>query len=79
MIIHEFYYNDNNRSLYIEFSTEEDNNDFYRVLEISFDDIEFYSPEIIIESDMMDIDQDFIIDLLIEYLKENNLPEEISL
>ena len=73
MIIHEFYYNDNNRSLYIEFSTEEDNNDFYRVLEIGFDDIEIYSPEIIIESDMMDIDQDFIIDLLIEYLKENKL------
>ena len=79
MIIHEFYYNDDNRVLYVEFSTKEDKDDFYRVLELSFDDIVFYSPDIIEEYDLNEIESDFVIDLIVEYLKENDLPEELSL
>ena len=79
MIIHEFYYNDDNRVLYVEFSTKEDKDDFYRVLELSFDDIVFYSPDIIEEYDLREIESDFVIDLIVEYLKENDLPEELSL
>jgi hypothetical protein len=79
MIIHEFYYNDDNRRLYIEFSTDDDGDNFYRVLNLGFEDIEYYSPEIIVEEDMEDIDEDFVIELINQYSKENDLPEEKTL
>ena len=79
MNIHEYYYNDDNRMLYVEFSTKEDGDIFYRVLEMGFDDVEYYSPYIIIEDEMSDIDEDYIIELIEQYLKENDLPEELSL
>jgi hypothetical protein len=76
MIIHEFYYNDDNRRLYVEFSTDDDSDNFYRVLNLGFEDVEYYSPEIIVEEDMEDIDEDFVKELIIQYAKENDLPEE---
>jgi len=76
MIIHEFYYNDDNRTLYVEFSTDDDSDNFYRVLNLGFEDIEYYSPEIIVEEDMEDIDEDFVKELIVQYTKENDLPEE---
>lgn len=79
MNILEYYYNDDNRMLYVEFSTKEDGDIFYRVLELGFDDVEYYSPYIIIEDEMSDIDEDYIIELIEQYLKENDLPEELSL
>lgn len=79
MNILEYYYNDDNRMLYVEFSTEEDEDSYYRVLKLNYDDIEFYSPEIIDEDDMDSIDEDFVIDLIKQYLLNNDLPEEISL
>ena len=79
MNILEYYYNDDNRMLYVEFSTEEDGESYYRVLKLNYDDIEFYSPEIIDEDDMDGIDEDFVIDLIKQYLLDNDLPEEISL
>jgi hypothetical protein len=79
MIIHEFYYNDDNRTLYIEFSTDEDGDNFYRVLNLIFEDVEYYSPEIVVEEDMKDIDEDFVIELINHYSKENDLPEEKTL
>jgi hypothetical protein len=79
MNILEYYYNDNNRILYVEFSTKEDGDSFYRVLKLDFEEVEYYSPEIISEDEMEDIDEDFIKELIEQYLKENDLPEEISL
>lgn len=79
MKIHEHYYNDDNRMLYIEFSTQEDGDLFYRTIELSYQDIEFYSPEIINEDDLNDINDEFIIDLLNQYLTENELPDQIVL
>ena len=76
MIIHEFYYNDDNRRLYVEFSTDDDSDNFYRVLNLGFEDVEYYSPEIIVEEDMEDIDEDFVKELIVQYTKENDLPEE---
>ena len=76
MIIHEFYYNDDNRTLYVEFSTDDDSDNFYRVLNLGFEDVEYYSPEIIVEEDMEDIDEDFVKELIVQYTKENDLPEE---
>ena len=79
MNILEYYYNDNNRMLYIEFSTDEDGDNYYRVLKLNFEDVEYYSPQLVSEDDMEDIDEDFINDLIEQYLKENDLPEELSL
>jgi hypothetical protein len=79
MKIHDYYYNDNNRILHVEFSTKEDGDSFYRLLKLDYEDIEYYSPEIITEEDVEEFDEDFITDLITEYLKENDLPEELSL
>ncbi len=79
MKIHDYYYNDDNRILYVEFSTKEDSDNFYRILKLDYEQIQFYSPDIIDEEDIEELDEDFISDLITEYLKENNLPEEISL
>lgn len=79
MTIHEYYYNDNNRVLYVEFSTKEDGDTFYRVLELNYEDIVYYSPEIIVDGDLEEIDEDFIIELINGYSDENGLPEELTL
>ena len=79
MNIIEYYYNDDNRGLYVEFSTDGDGDSFYRVLQLNYEDIEYYSPEIVDELDLVDMDEDFIKDLIEQYLKENDLPEEKSL
>jgi hypothetical protein len=79
MNIIEYYYNDNNGRLYIEFSTKEDGDKFYRTIELGFDDIEYYSPNIITKKEMEDVDNDFLIELLDQYFKENELPEEETL
>lgn len=79
MNILEYYYNDDNRMLYVEFSTDEDEDSYYRVLKLNYEDIEFYSPKIIDEEDINGIDEDFVIDLIKQYLLNNDLPEEISL
>ncbi len=79
MIIHESYYNEDNRRLYIEFSTDEDGDSFYRTLELSYDEVEFYSPDIISEEDLLEIDDDYVIELVNQYLIDNDLPDEIIL
>jgi hypothetical protein len=79
MTIHEYYYNEDSRRLYVEFSTRKDGDRFYRVLELDYEDIELYSPDIIIEEDLMEIEEDYIIEVISEYLKSNDLPDEIVL
>lgn len=79
MNIIEYYYNDDTRRLYVEFSTKEDGDLYYRELELGFDDVEYYSPEIIEEEDLENIDEEFIIELINQYIKGNDLPEEKSL
>jgi hypothetical protein len=79
MNIIEYYYNENNRRLYIEFSTIGDKDLFYRVLELDYEDIEYYSPSMFYESELHNIEQDFVIELIEQYLLNNDLPEELSL
>lgn len=78
MNILEYYYNDNGM-LYVEFSTKEDGDQYYRILRLNFEDIEYHSPTIISKQDMNDIDEDFIKELLEQYLIDNDLPEELAL
>jgi hypothetical protein len=77
MIIHEFYYN--NRTLYVEFSTKEDGEDFYRILSLDYPEIVYYSVDIIDEGDIRDFEESSVIEIIENYLKENDLPEELSL
>jgi hypothetical protein len=79
MVIIEYFYNDDNRTLYVEFSTKEDKDKYYRVMELVFEDIEYNSPTIITEDEMDEIDEEFIIDLLTQYFENNELPEEKTL
>jgi hypothetical protein len=65
--------------LYVEFSTKEDGDSYYRVLKLDFEDIEYYSPDIIYEEDLNDIDEEFVINLINQYLLNNDLPEELTL
>lgn len=79
MKIHEFYYNEDTRRLYVEFSTKNDGDKFYRILELDYSEIEYYSPDIISEEDIVDIDKSSIIEIINQYLNDNDLPEEIIL
>jgi hypothetical protein len=74
MTIREFYLNEDTGGLYVEFSTKKDGDDFYRVLELTRNEIEYYSPTLL--DDDNEIDEDFISELLFEYSKHNELPEE---
>jgi hypothetical protein len=76
MYIREFYYNDDNRILYVEFSTDNDGDDTYRVLELTIEDVMYYSPSIIRENDMYKMEEDDVIELIDQYATENDLPEE---
>ena len=79
MNIIEYYYNDDNRMLYVEFSTDKDGDDSYRVLELIFEDVMYYSPNIMYEDDMYNMDESDVIELIDQYLIDNDLPEEQSL
>ena len=79
MFIHEYYYNEDKRVLYVEFSTKEDGDNFYRVLKLDYEDISYYSPDIIYESDLENLDEEYVIEIITGYLKDNDLPEELSL
>lgn len=76
MIIHNFFYNEDNQLFNIEFSLNTDDDNTYRSTSISFNDVQFYSPTLIDETDMRDIDNNFIIELLEEYFKDNEYPIE---
>jgi hypothetical protein len=77
MIIHEFYYI--NKRLYVEFSTKEDGDDFYRILELDYKSVIYYSVDIIREEDINEFEENSIIDVLGQYLIENDLPEQLTL
>jgi hypothetical protein len=79
MNIREFYYNDDNGMLCIEFSTKKDGDDSYRLLELILEDVMYYSPNIMYESDMYNMEENDIIELIEQYLLDNDLPEEQSL
>jgi len=79
MNIHEYYYNENGKNLYIEFSTKKDGDSFYRILELEYQDVMYYSPNIVAEDEINEVDEDFVIELIEQYLLNNDLPEELSL
>ena len=79
MTIHEYYYNEENRTLFVEFSIKSDGDEFYRELKLELNSIKYYSPTIIDNEILMNLDRDFISDLIKQYLEENEPPEQLSL
>lgn len=77
MKVFNFYYNTDTELLYIEFATNTDLDDSFRIIEISKNDIEYYSPVIINVDE--DIYEEEIIEILDEYFKNNELPETSEL
>jgi glutamate formiminotransferase len=65
--------------LFVEFSVEEDGDDFYRVMELSIDEIQIYSTELIDDEFMENIDEDSVIEIVENYLFQNGLPDQIIL
>jgi len=75
MEIIDYYYNEDEQILEIRFTTNPES-DFYRVSKLSLEEILYYTPTIIEEEDLVDIDTDFILELLSEYFEGNDLPPE---
>ncbi len=70
------YYNEDMKSLTIDFSLKEDNDEYYRTIDLSYDEIMYYTSEVIIETDLFELDDDFFIDIIENYLLTNDLPEQ---
>jgi RNAse (barnase) inhibitor barstar len=79
MRIHDYFYNEDTKRLYIEFSTIKDEDKFYRILDLDYSEIEYYSPELITEDDLIEMDISFLINLINVYINENGEPNEIIL
>lgn len=75
MKIREFYYDDYKERLFVEFSTITDGNDFYRTLDLGYEEVEYYSLTMVEPEDMLDIDETFVREVVVEYLKDNTPPE----
>jgi len=71
-----YYYDDISQILSIEFSLREDGDNFYRALSMEYSDIEYYSPIIFDEEDLLDLEESFVTDILDEYLNQNDPPEQ---
>lgn len=65
--------------LFVEFSMEEDGDDFYRVIELSIDEVPKYSSDLIDDEFMEEIDSDSVIEIVENYLNDNGLPDQIIL
>lgn len=71
-----YNYHEENESLTIEFTIDEDTDLYYRSLKFECWDIDYYSPDYTRKQNLGGIDDDFILDLLTRYLNENELPEQ---
>jgi hypothetical protein len=76
MAILDFYYDEDLEQLSVDFTFS---TDYYFKLELDYYQIELYSPDIISKDDLKSITKTFIIDVLTEYLKDNELPEKFPL
>lgn len=75
MEIIDFYYDESDQILDVTFTTDS-GSDYYRNIQLSLRTIKFYSPTIIDEEDIIDGDEDLIVEILEEYFKKNDMPDE---
>ncbi len=74
MEIIESYYNETEQILEVTFTAEPDGD--YLNVELPLDQVKLYSPIILEEEDIMEIDFDSILEILESYFEENTLPSE---
>jgi len=74
MEIIESYYNETEQILEVTFTAEPDGD--YLNVELPLDQVKLYSPIILEEEDIMEIDFDSILEILEAYFEENTLPSE---
>ena len=77
MNIINYYYNEDFGILTTEFSTKEDGDEFYREAKLDIDETQYYSPTIV--DDLSNIDEDFVLEVINQYIMENDLPEQLTL
>ena len=75
MEIIDFYYDDLDQILEVTFSTDSEG-DYYRSITLPLEKIKFYYPTHIDEDDIIDCDDEFVLEILEEYFKNNDMPEE---
>jgi hypothetical protein len=68
-----------NGFLYVEFSINEDEDIFYRTVELDYNDVILYSPNIITKNDIEFLEESDVVEILIEFFKDNDLPGQIYL
>ena len=66
MEIQKYYYNEDYKMLYVEYIDGDDDNS----IELEYNDILIYSPQVITEDDLFEIDEDFVMEIIQEYLKK---------
>lgn len=74
MEIIESYYNETEQILEVTFTADPDGD--YLNVELPLDQVKLYSPIILEEEDIMEIDFDSILEILEAYFEENTLPSE---
>lgn len=65
MELQKYYYNEDYKMLYVEYIDGDDDNS----IELEYNDILIYSPQVITEEDLNEIDEDFVLEIVQEYLK----------
>lgn len=74
--IHNFYYEEHVDQLVVEFSTEDDDDKFYRTQELDLDTLQYLLPPTFFDVSNWkeDFEEELIIEILTNYYKENDLP-----
>lgn len=75
MEIIDYYYDDMDQILEVTFTTDS-TGDYYRTVKLSLETIKYYYPTHIDEEEIIDSDDDLILEILEEYFKENEMPDE---
>lgn len=75
MKIIETYFNEDELILEIRFNIDPDS-DYYRSVKLSKEDIQYYSPTIIEDDEISELDNDLLIEILESYFDENDMVEE---
>lgn len=76
MIIRNYFYDEYLKNLYVEFSTKEDGDDYYRILELEYNDIMLYIPDAIDDEDLISLRKKNVVEIIMQYLLDNELPEK---
>ena len=75
MRIIESYFDEDEHILEIRFNTNTDG-DYFRSVKLSKEDIKYYSPSIVEDDEIPELDDDFLIEILESYFDQNEMSGE---